>query len=154
MPEYPSTTTTTSENVVGMRRKIAEIAGGTEIDGEMTGTEEGERRGGAGRDFHSEYYESVFIRDEREDKYGRERHRDRDDREDRYRDDRYGREDRNRDERQIGTSKKPVSYFDKPAEPLEEKKGGFSAEDKELIKAMMKKEEMEVSNFDILSMCG
>ena len=65
-----------------------------------------------------------------------------------------GREDRNRDERQIGTSKKPVSYFDKPAEPLEEKKGGFSAEDKELIKAMMKKEEMEVSNFDTLSMCG
>ena len=92
----------------------------------------------------SEYYESVSIRDEREDKYGRERHRDRDDREDRYRDDRYGREDRGRDERQIGTSKKPVSYFDKPAEPLEEKKGGFSAEDKELIKAMMKKEEMEV----------
>ena len=101
-----------------------------------------------------EYYESVSIRDEREDKYGRERHRDRDDREDRYRDDRYGRDDRGRDERQIGTSKKPVSYFDKPAEPLEEKKGGFSAEDKELIKAMMKKEEMEVSNFDTLSMCG
>ena len=45
---------------------------------------------------------------------------------------------------QVGSSKKPVSYFDKPAEPLEEKKGGFSAEDKELIKAMMKKEEMEV----------
>ena len=100
-----------------------------------------------------EHYEST-SRDEREDKYGRERHRDRDDREDRYRDDRYGREDRGRDERQIGTSKKPVSYFDKPAEPLEEKKGGFSAEDKELIKAMMKKEEMEVSNFDTLSMCG
>ena len=45
---------------------------------------------------------------------------------------------------QVGSSKKPVSYFDKPAEPVEEKKGGFSAEDKELIKAMMKKEEMEV----------
>ena len=50
MPEYQSTTTTTSENVVEMRRKIAEIAGGTEIDGEMRGTEEGERRGGAGWD--------------------------------------------------------------------------------------------------------
>ena len=46
-------TTTTSENVVGMRRKIAEIAGATEIDGEMRGTEEGERRGGAGGDFPS-----------------------------------------------------------------------------------------------------
>ena len=45
---------------------------------------------------------------------------------------------------QVGSSKKPVSYFDKPAEPVEEKKGGFSAEDKELIKAMIKKEEMEV----------
>ena len=53
MPEYPSTTTTTSGNVVGRRRKIAEIAGGTEIDGEMTGTEEGERRGGAGGDFRA-----------------------------------------------------------------------------------------------------
>ena len=53
MPEYPSTTTTTSENVVGMRRKIAEIAGATEIDDEMTGTEEGERRGGAGGDFRT-----------------------------------------------------------------------------------------------------
>ena len=51
MPEYPSTTTTTSENVVEMRRKIAEIAVATEIDGEMRGTEEGERRGGAGWDF-------------------------------------------------------------------------------------------------------
>ena len=53
MPGYPSTTTTTSENVVEMRRKIAEIAGATEIDGEMRGTEEGERRGGAGGDFPS-----------------------------------------------------------------------------------------------------
>ena len=46
-------TTTTSENVVGMRKKIAEIAVATEIDGEMTGTEEGERRGGAGGDFRA-----------------------------------------------------------------------------------------------------
>ena len=53
MPEYPSTTTTTSENVVGMRRKIVEIAAATEIDDEMTGMEEGERRGGAGGDFLS-----------------------------------------------------------------------------------------------------
>ena len=49
----------------------------------------------------------------------------------------------------VGSSKKPVSYFDKPAEPVEEKKGGFSAEDKELIKAMMKKEEMEVRQSEI-----
>ena len=53
MPEYPSTTTTTSENVVGMRRKIVEIAAATEIDDEMTGMEEGERRGGAGGDFRT-----------------------------------------------------------------------------------------------------
>ena len=53
MPEYPSTTTTTSENVVGMRRKIVEIAAATEIDDEMTETEEGERRGGAGGDLLS-----------------------------------------------------------------------------------------------------
>lgn len=32
---------------------------------------------------------------------------------------------------------------------MEEKKGGFSAEDKELIKAMMKKEEMEVRRTEI-----
>merc|ERR1712192_75182 len=52
-------------------------------------------------------------------------------------------------EKQVGSSKKPVSYFDKPAEPaVEEKKGGFSAEDKELIKAMMKKEEMEAKKKD------
>ena len=53
MLEYPSMTTTTSENVVGMRRKIAEIAVATEIDDEMTETEEGERRGGAGGDFRT-----------------------------------------------------------------------------------------------------
>ena len=53
---------------------------------------------------------------------------------------------------QVGSSKKPVSYFDKPAEPVEEKKGGFSAEDKELIKAMMKKEEMEVKTLFALSL--
>ena len=52
----------------------------------------------------------------------------------------------------VGSSKKPVSYFDKPAEPVEEKKGGFSAEDKELIKAMMKKEEMEVKTLFALSL--
>ena len=45
-----------------------------------------------------------------------------------------------------------MSYFDKPAEPVEEKKGGFSAEDKELIKAMMKKEEMEVKTLFALSL--
>ena len=53
---------------------------------------------------------------------------------------------------QVGSSKKPVSYFDKPVEPVEEKKGGFSAEDKELIKAMMKKEEMEVKTLFALSL--
>merc|ERR1712037_682223 len=73
----------------------------------------------------------------------------REDKEDRYRDDRYSRDDRGRDEKQVGSSKKPVNYFDKPAEqPVEEKKGGFSAEDKELIKAMMKKEEMEAKKKD------
>jgi len=88
-------------------------------------------------------------RDDRDDKYGRDRHREREDKEDRYRDDRYSRDDRGRDEKQVGSSKKPVSYFDKPAEqPVEEKKGGFSAEDKELIKAMMKKEEMEAKKKD------
>merc|ERR1712130_1065053 len=77
---------------------------------------------------------------------GREGERRRDDRRDerRGRDDRYARDDRGRDEKQVGSSKKPVSYFDKPAEPLEEKKGGFSAEDKELIKAMMKKDEKKL----------
>ena len=45
---------------------------------------------------------SLFFRDERDDKYARDRHRDRDEREDRYREDRYAREDRGRDEKQVG----------------------------------------------------
>ena len=43
-----------------------------------------------------------------------------------------------------GSSKKPVSYFDKPAEKEPEKRGGFSTEDRQMIKALMKKEEEQV----------
>ena len=48
----------------------------------------------------------ILLRDDRDDKYGRDRHREREDKEDRYRDDRYSRDDRGRDEKQV------KSYFE------------------------------------------
>lgn len=66
---------------------------------------------------------------------------------DRYRGDREEREGRQeKDMRRPveGDRQQPAdkrSYFDKPVEAEVEKKGGFSAEDKAMIKALMKKEE-------------
>ena len=85
---------------------------------------------------------------EREKEKERYREKDRREREERPKD--REREEKPRDrererEKDLGSSKKPVSYFDKPAEPLEqEKRGGFSAEDKAMIKTLMKKEEEQV----------
>ena len=64
--------------------------------------------------------------------------------------DRPGREEMGREEeedREEGSSKKPVSYFDKPVEKEAERRGGFSTEDRQMIKALMKKEEEQVLSF-------
>merc|ERR1719186_1232382 len=82
-------------------------------------------------------------RDDRRDKdRGRDRDRGRWDRgEDRYKKD------------QDGGSKKP-SYFDKPEEPREKEHRGFTAEDKEMIKALMKKEEEKEKQKDDKKLAG
>jgi len=107
-------------------------------------------------------------RDDRRDKdRGRDGDRRRDDRRDRDRDKerdkhREGRDrDRGRWDRgedrykkdQDGGSKKP-SYFDKPEEPREKEHRGFTAEDKEMIKALMKKEEEKEKQKDDKKLAG
>jgi len=105
-------------------------------------------------------------RDDRRDKdRGRDGDRRRDDRRDRDRDrerDKHregrdrGRWDRGEDrykKDQDGGSKKP-SYFDKPEEPREKEHRGFTAEDKEMIKALMKKEEEKEKQKDDKKLAG
>ena len=53
-----------------------------------------------------------LLRDERDERYGRERHREREDKEDRYRDDRYARDDRGRDEKQVWTVEFSVILYE------------------------------------------
>ena len=102
MLEYPYTTTMILANVDEMRRRSEEKEVGMARGGEMTERGGGGRRGGEGWTFLPvEWLLILFFRDERDDKYARDRHRDRDEREDRYREDRYAREDRGRDEKQV-----------------------------------------------------
>merc|ERR1711915_539915 len=75
----------------------------------------------------------------RDDKRDRDRERDRyRDGRDRDRDrDRWDRDDRHKKESDSGS--REFSYFDKPEEPREREHRGFSAEDKLMIKALIKK---------------
>jgi len=90
----------------------------------------------------------------RDDKRDRDRERDRyRDGRDRDRDrDRWDRDDRHKKESDAGSRK--FSYFDKPEEPREREHRGFSAEDKLMIKALMKKEEEKEKQKDEKKLAG
>eukprot|EP00092_Neocalanus_flemingeri_P030432 GFUD01033034.1.p1 GENE.GFUD01033034.1~~GFUD01033034.1.p1 ORF type:complete len:603 (+),score=272.53 GFUD01033034.1:57-1865(+) len=108
-------------------------------------------------------------RDRRDDRRDKDRGRDgekrRDDRRDRDRErdkhregkdrdrERWDRgEDRYRKEQEVASKKQ--TYFDKPEEPRAKEQRGFSAEDKEMIKALMKKEEEKEKQKDDKKLAG
>lgn len=97
------------------------------------------------RDDYRDRRDDYRDRGEEDRRFDRDRNRNRDrrgrDRDDRYYDrdgDRFGRDERR--DRRDGEESAKRSYFDTPAEEEREHKGGFSAQDKQMIKNLLKKE--------------
>merc|ERR1711915_634115 len=96
-------------------------------------------------------YDDVGDYKPKKDSKSDERRDRKDDRRDRDRD-RWDRDDRHKKESDSGSRK--FSYFDKPEEPREREHRGFSAEDKLMIKALMKKEEEKEKQKDEKKLAG